>query len=144
MKIDHLTDNELIKYVLNHDTDPIRIRLAKYMDEMPGRILDGLERAGMDPETCMHENTYESGEYILHLKNEIEYLNDELQDTQKKLRERETMTVSELIEELQHAAHSANHRASAATERAREADREREDMRSKMKVWRAISTDMSK
>lgn len=143
MNLDHLTDSELIQHIIKHDDDPIRVRLATYMDNMPGRILDGLERAGMNPETCLHENLYESGEYITHLENEIECLSNELDDTQRKLRDRETMSVSELIEELHHAARSAEHRASAATQRARDADQEREEMRSKMKVWRAISTDMS-
>jgi hypothetical protein len=143
MNLDHLSDSELVQYIIKHDPDPIRIRLAKYMDSMPGRILDGLERAGMDPETCLHENLYESGEYINHLNNEIEYLNCELEDAQEELRKRETMTVSQLIDELRHAASSASHRADAAHKRAREADQEREQMRDKMKVWRAISTDMS-
>jgi len=143
MNLNHLTDTELISYILKHDNDPVRVRLAGIMDRMPGRIIDGLERAGMDPETCLHENTYESGEYITHLNNEIEYLNRELADTQEKLAERETLTVSELIGELHHAAHSAERRAASALERAQEADQEREKMRDKMKVWRALSTDLS-
>ena len=143
MKIDHLSDNELIKYVLKHDSDHIRVRLASVMERFSGCIVDSLEDAGMDKENFLFENTYDPGQYIRHLENEIEFLHCELRETQEKLHERETMTVSQLIEELQHAAHSANHRASAATERAREADREREDMRSKMKVWTAISTDIS-
>ena len=143
MNLNHLTDSELVKYIIKHDADPIRVRLALYMDSMPGRILDGLEQAGMDPETCLHENTYESGEYIEHLKNEIEYLSRELHDTQDKLAERETMTVSQLIEDLRYVATVADRRAEVALQRAREADKEREEMRSKMKVWRAISTDVS-
>lgn len=143
MKIDHLTDNELIKYVLKHDTDPIRVRLAGVMEGFSGSIVDSLDDAGMDKENFLFENTYDPGQYIRHLRNEIEYLNRELQETQDKLAERETMTVSQLIEELHHDAHAANRRAAAATERAREADQERERMRDKMKVWRAISTDMS-
>lgn len=143
MNLNHLTDIELISYILKHDNDPIRVRLAGIMDRMPGRIIDGLERAGMNPETCLHENLYESGEYIEHLNNEIEYLNRELQETQDQLAKRETMTVSQLIEELHYAAHEANRRADVNLQRAREADQERENMRSKMKVWRAISTDVS-
>ncbi len=143
MKIDHLSDNELIKYVLKHDSDHIRVRLAGVMERFSGCIVDSLEDAGMDKENFLFENTYDPGQYIRHLENEIEYLSNELEDTQQKLRDRETMTVSELIEELHHAARSAEHRASAATQRARDADEERETMRSKMKVWRALSTDMS-
>jgi hypothetical protein len=143
MNLNHLTDSELVQYIIKHDADPIRVRLALYMDAMPGRILDGLEQAGMDPETCLHENTYESGEYILHLKNEIEYLSRELHDTQDQLAKREAMSVSQLIEELRYEADTANRRADINLQRAREADQERETMRSKMKVWRAISTDVS-
>jgi hypothetical protein len=143
MKIDHLSDNELIKHVLKHDSDPIRIRLAGVMERFSGCIVDSLEDAGMDKEDFLFENTYDPGQYIRHLENEIEFLNCELKDAQEELRERETLTVAELIEELRHAASSASHRASAATERAREADQEREQMRDKMKVWRALSTDMS-
>jgi hypothetical protein len=143
MNLDHLSDSELVQYIIKHDSDPIRVRLATYMDNMPGRILDGLERAGMDPETCLHENLYEPGEYINHLNNEIEFFSRELQETQEELRKRETMSVSQLIEELRHAASSASHRADSAVKRAQEADQEREQMRDKMKVWRALSTDMS-
>lgn len=144
MNLNHLTDAELISYILKHDNDPIRVRLAKYMDRMPGRILDGLERAGMDPETCLHDNLYESGEYIEHLKNEIEYLSNELEETQAKLRDRETLTVSELIEELKDIAREAERRSDALLDRARTADQEREQIKSKMKVWSAISQDVSR
>lgn len=144
MNLNHLTDAELIQYIIKHDSDPIRLRLALYMDNMPGRILDGLERAGMDPETCLHENTYESGEYIEHLNNEIEYLSRELQETQEKLAERETMTVSDLIRELHEAADRAYSQMAGANRQLREYEKEVEATRAKMKVWKAISTDMSR
>ena len=143
MNLNHLTDAELIQYIIKHDDDPIRLRLALYMDNMPGRILEGLERAGMDPETCLHENTYESGEYIEHLRNEIDYLQRELDDTQEKLRSRETMTVAELIEELHQEASQARQQASVACRDRDQMEREVIETRKKMKVWRAISTDLS-
>jgi len=143
MNLNHLTDTELISYVLKHDSDPVRLRLAGIMDRMPGRIIEGLERAGMDPETCLHENLYESGEYIEHLNNEIEYLNRELQETQEKLAERETLTVSELIAELHQTADRAYHQVAVANRQLHEAEKEVETTRAKMKVWRAISTDVS-
>ena len=141
MNLNHLTDSELISYILKHDSDPVRVRLAGIMDRMPGRIIDGLERAGMDPETCLHENLYESGEYIEHLNNEIEYLNRELQETQEKLAEREAMTVSELISELRQAADSAYHKVAVANRQLDEANREREKMHSKLKMWTTLSAD---
>lgn len=141
MNLNHLTDTELISYILKHDTDPVRVRLAGIMDRMPGRIIDGLERAGMDPETCLHENTYESGEYIEHLNNEIEYLNRELQETQEKLAERETLTVSELIAELHRDTDNAHRKVAEANRQLHEAEREREEMRSKLKMWTTLSAD---
>lgn len=143
MKIDHLSDNELIKYILKHESDPIRIRLAGVMERFSGCIVDSLEDAGMDKEDFLFENTYDPGQYIRHLEDEIEYLQRKLDETQEKLHARETMPLALLIEELHHATRSANHRADAALNRAREADEEREKMRSKMKVWTAISTDLS-
>ena len=143
MNLNHLTDAELIQYIIKHDDDPIRLRLALYMDNMPGRILEGLERAGMDPETCLHENLYESGEYIDHLNNEIEYLNRELDETQEQLRKRETMTVAQLIEELHQEAYQARQQASVANRDRDQMEKEVIETRKKMKVWRAISTDLS-
>lgn len=144
MNLNHLTDEELVQHVIKHDSDPIRLRLAQYMDNMPGRILDGLERAGMDPETCLHENTYESGEYIEHLKSEIDFYERELMETKEKLAKRETMTVSELIAELHEAADRAYSQMAIANRKVREAEQEVETTRKKMKVWTAISTDISK
>lgn len=143
MNLNHLSDSELIQWVIKHDDDPIRVRLAKYMDGMPGRILDGLERAGMDPETCLHENTYESGEYIDHLNSEIEYLQRELDDTERELHKRQTLSVSQLIEELHQTVSSANNRAAWAERDRLQMEEEVLKTRDKMKVWRAISTDLS-
>ena len=114
MKIDHLSDNELIKHVLKHDADPIRIRLAGVMERFSGCIVDSLEDAGMDKENFLFENTYDPGQYIRHLENEIEYLQRELDETQEKLHARETMSVSQLIEELRLEAYSAGRRADSA------------------------------
>ena len=76
-----MTDNELIDYTIKFDTDPVRVRLATYMDRHPGAILDDLERAGMDETHCTFRseengNTYLPGQYISHLENEIEYLHE--------------------------------------------------------------------
>lgn len=141
MNLNHLTDTELINYILKHDNDPIRVRLAGIMDRMPGRIIDGLERAGMDPETCLHENTYESGEYIEHLKSEIDFYERELTETKEKLAERETMTVSELIAELHRAADNAYHKVAVANRQLHEAEQERDKMHSKLKMWTTLSAD---
>ncbi len=143
MNLNHLSDNELIQYIIKHDDDPVRVRLAKIMDRMPGFILQRLEDVGMDPDTCMFENTYDPGDWINHLTNEIEYLNRELHDTQVKLAQRETLTVSELIQEMLNENRRLQVRISHSDSDRRRAEEENERTQKKMKVWRAISTDMS-
>jgi predicted CopG family antitoxin len=143
MNLNHLTDEELIQYIIKHDDDPVRIRLAKVMDNMPGFILRRLEDVGMNPETCMFENNYDPGDWIRHLENEIEYLNRELNSTQLKLEERETLSVSELIEELLQNNRRLEIRAQQSDADRRKAQEENERTQKKMKVWRAISTDVS-
>lgn len=142
MNLNHLTDEELIQYVIKHDDDPVRVRLAKVMDTMPGFILRQLEDVGMDPETCMFENNYDPGDWIRHLENEIEYLNRELNSAQLKLEEREALTVSELLEEMLNENRRLQIRIRNSDEDRRKAEEEVEVTRSKMKVWKALSTDL--
>ena len=143
MNLNHLRDDELIDYIVKYDTDPVRLRLAKIMDNMPGFILKRLEDVGMDPETCMFENNYDPGDWIQNLENEIEYLSRELHSTQEKLRERETLTVADFIEELRHENRRLDIRAQTAEGARRKAVEDNERTQKKMKVWTAISTDLS-
>ena len=138
----HLTDGELIDYIIKYDNDPIRIRLAKIMDNMPGFILKRLEDVGMDPETGMFENIYDPGDYINHLENEIDYLSRELHSTQEKLAERETLTVADFIEELLHENRRLDYKAQTAEGARRKAEEDNERTQKKMKVWTAISTEL--
>ena len=135
----HLTDIEFIDYCLKFETDPKIVRLAKIMDNMPGIILDELEHAGMDPENCTFENTYSPGQYITHLENEIEYLNRELSDTQEKLAERETLSVSELINELRDIAMGANRRTEIYVNERDIAVKQREEMKNKLDMWAILN-----
>ena len=135
----YMTDREFIDYCLKFETDPKIVRLAKVMDNMPGIILDELEHAGMDPENCTFENTYSPGQYITHLENEIEYLNRELSDTQEKLTERETLSVSELINELRDIAMGANRRAEMYVNERDIAVKQREEMKHKLDMWAILN-----
>ena len=138
----HLTDGELIDYIIKYDNDPIRIRLAKIMDNMPGFIIKRLEDVGMNPETCLFENTYDPGDYINHLENEIDYLTRELHSTQERLAERETLTVADFIEELRQENRRLDYKAQTAEGARRKAEEDNERTQKKMKVWTAISTDI--
>ncbi len=137
--MNHLTDGELIDYTLKYDTDPVRVRLARIMDNMPGFILKRLEDVGMDPETCMFENCYDPRDYITHLETEIEWRDNDLQELQDKLHEFEQMTVLEFMENVKSkllAEKRYNERLQRDIEEAR---KEREDMRSKLKMWSKLN-----
>ena len=135
----HLTDTELIDYTLKYDTDPVRVRLAKVMDNTSGILLDGLEFAGMDSETWLFENTWDAGQYIHHLKAEVDYLNDELEQAQNKIEDMKTKTVLELIDELKKSIAGAEQRIRAADNAKERAYKERDEMKNKLDMWAILN-----
>jgi hypothetical protein len=139
--MDHLTDTELIDYTLKFDTDPIRVRLAGVMDRMPGAILDSLEDAGMDPVWCTFENTYDPGQYIRHLENEIEFLSNELQQAQEEVANLKARTVLELIAELRQELHTMDYTVRETNKDRMKAVKERDEMKSKLSMWAKLNAD---
>lgn len=142
MELNHLSDDELIKWIIKHDSDPVRVRIATIMERRSDRLMDDLKEAGMDEDTLRFEDTYDPGEYIRHLENELDHANDDLSDLRKKLREREAISLAKLISELneqigiwEHKAHHAEHLRKLAVE-------ETAKTKEKMKVWRALTEDV--
>jgi RNA binding exosome subunit len=140
--MNHLTDRELIDYTLKFDTDPVRIRLAKVMDEMPGFILQRLEDVGMNPETCMFENCYDPGDYITHLETEVEWRDNDIQELQEKLREYETMTLLEFMESIKQKLEAEKRHNELLKQDIRKAVDEKDRMHSKLKTWSALNGSM--
>ncbi len=134
-----MTDGELIDYTLKFDTDPVRVRLAKIMDNMPGFILKRLEDVGMDPETCMFENTYDPGDYINHLENEIDYLSREMSILQGKLQELETMTVLEFMNVARKQIEAEQRHNELLRQDIRKAVDEKDHMKSKLSMWTKLN-----
>ncbi len=137
--MNHLTDRELIDYTLKFETDPVRIRLAKIMDNMPGFILQRLEDVGMDPETCMFENCYDPGDYITHLETQIEWLNNDMQELQEKLRELEAMTVLEFMDNVRRKLEAEKRHNELLKQDIRKAVDEKNHMHSKLKMWTTLN-----
>lgn len=135
----HLTDSELIDHVLKYDTDPIRLRLAKIMDNTKGNLLDGLEYAGMDRETWLFENTWDAGQYIRHLEEEINILNDDLHRVREKIAEMEAMTVIELISNLKDTIYREQARAALAVKYQREAEDREKETKKKLDMWAILN-----
>lgn len=139
--MNHLTDKELIDHVLKFDTDPIRIRLAKVMDNMPGCILDSLEDAGMDPETCTFENIYDPGQFIRHLEGELDVYQEENQQLRAELEELKARTVLEFIAELKQEIKTAEWMAAEARRERDKAEGEYKIMKSKLSMWAKLNAD---
>lgn len=133
------TDRELIDYTLKFDSDPVRVRLAKVMDEMPGFILQRLEDVGMDPETCTFENCYDPGDYITHLETQIEWLNNDMQELKEKLREYETMTVLEFMSDIRHKLQAEKRHNELLKQDIRKAVDEKDHMKSKLSMWTKLN-----
>jgi len=133
------TDKELIDYTLKFDTDPVRVRLAKVMDKMPGFILKRLEDVGMDPETCMFENCYDPGDYITHLETQIEWLNRDLQELQEKLQGLEAMTVLEFMDDIRRKLEAEKRHTELLKQDIRKAVDEKDHMKSKLSMWTKLN-----
>lgn len=137
--MNHLSDNELIDYVIKHDPDPIRVRLATHMQRVAGEIIDDLVDAGMDDVWCTFENSYHPGQYIRHLENEIEYLNDQLSQNLKEINELKARTVMDLIAELKQEIKTAEWRAEEARRDRDHAIETQKVMESKLNMWAILN-----
>lgn len=135
MNLLHLSDNELIDYVIKNDDDPIRVRLATHMQRVAGSIIDDLIDAGMDDTWCTFENTYHPGQYIRHLENEVEYLNVKLSGANKAIKELQARTIADLIAELNTQLETETYRASLAVKYQHEAEAREKDMKHKLDMW---------
>jgi len=139
-----MTDNELIDYTIKFDNDPVRVRLATYMDRHPGAILDDLERAGMDETFCTFKSKetgadYLPGQYITHLEGELEYLHEQLKQALDEVEEMKTMNVSELIAMLRQEVLTEKYMREKAERSRYEAHQEREDMKKKLDMWAILN-----
>jgi hypothetical protein len=134
-----MTDGELIDYTLKFDTDPVRVRLAKIMDNMPGFILQRLEDVGMNPETCLFENCYDPGDYINHLENEVEWRDKEINKLQGKLEELEAMTVLEFMDNIRRKLEAEKRHNELLKQDIRKAVDEKDHMKSKLSMWTKLN-----
>lgn len=144
MKLNHLTDDELVKYVINLDSDPVRVRLATYMERIKGAIMDDLLDAGMDETYCLFRSEwggeYLPGQYIKHLEQELDIAHDELHRLRDELAEQKARTVAELIAELRQEITTQGYmRREAELSRDRAKD-ELKDTKEKLKMWNHLKT----
>lgn len=143
MELSHLSDNELIDYVIKHDTDPVRVRLATYMQRVPGAIIDDLEAAGMDETFCTFMTEWGSerlpGQYITHLEQEIKIRDDELHNLRDELEQQKARTIVDLIGELKQQIKTAEWMAEEARREQYNAEKDRAIMKDKLSMWAKLN-----
>lgn len=145
MNLNHLSDQELINYTIKHSSDAEKVRIATYMERIPGAIIDDLVDAGMNDTWCTftseYGGEYHPGRYIMHLEDEIRIRDDEIRQLREELEERKALTIANLIVELTQQIETSKWLTKEAQQERDTAVKEAELAKKKMKVWNAIATE---
>jgi hypothetical protein len=157
MKLNHLSDNELLNYLSLHSNDPLILRLVDMLSTTRGGIISDLVDAGMDPNTWTFTEDYQEyypGDYVTHLQKSVAYAVDDLAvaemdlaDAREKLDKLSRRTVTELLVNAEEAISTAETNRRYAVREAEKAheviDRvqaENRELKEKLGVWNIMST----
>ena len=144
MRLEGLTDSELINHVIKFDNDPIRIRLATANERTSGAIWDDLVDVGMDETYCTFTSEWGStmhvGRYIQHLREELELRDDELRQLRDELEEQKARTIADLINELNQQITTEKYIAKEARMERDKAVDQAKDATEKLRMWNHLRT----
>ena len=155
MNLNHLSDDELLDYLDRYSEDPVMRRVVDILVHKQHGIISDLVAAGMDPQDwtfCTdYYNHYYPGQYISHLKDEISFIEDELseyqnkyEDAKEEIKRLKARGIVEIMSELKNDIQRVESERDQAKRQRDQAIENEKHMKDKMKVWTAISTDMSK
>ena len=140
----NLSYPELVSYLDKYSTDPIVRQLINCIYAGDG-IVEGLVDVGMDPTTQEFEDAYSyysPGEYILHLRNECDSMEQELRIAQDDLSEMtderdrlKARGVIDLIKEVERERTMAREAAYEANKKSERLERENAELTEKINVW---------
>lgn len=149
MNLDFLTDDELIRYLDNHSTDPLIRRLVKIFVENDDMIFKQLVDAGMDRDGRF-ETDYEYkpvGEYIEYLRSEVAYYQREAEELEYKLDDEKEKSKSlgarsivEVMAELREQIRFVDQKAQIAERERQQAVEARDLAREQLKAWNHLRT----
>lgn len=137
MNFNALSDIELLNYLEKFSDDPLILRLVK-MQTPHAEVLDDLVHAGADTDDFRFENCYSPSEYIHHLNNEIEYLNDELASSQEEANKLKARTVVDLLNELREQIRATDTQNAIIRNDVRIANEQRDLAQKKLKMWTTL------
>ena len=139
------TDKELIDYTIKFSQDPEKVRLATAMERIEGAIIDDLVDAGMSETYCTFRSEwggeYHPGRYITLLEDEIRDRDYKIEQLHKELEEQKARTVMDLIAELKQEIKTAEFLTEQARQGQYRAEQERNDAKSKLKMWTVLNAE---
>lgn len=154
MNLSHLTEKELVVYLDKHSTDPVVRRLVDIMMGKHEGLVTELVEVGMHPEDWefIHDHQYyKPGAYIEFLIKELHSTEDELyirerefEDLEVELRKLKARTVLEWMDELKEELRRSDYERDQARQERDSARISEQNMKSKMKVWRALTEDTTR
>lgn len=144
INLEHLTDDELIRHLDNTSNDPIVRRLIKIFQDNDDMVFQQLVDAGMD-----REGRFETecellpvGEYIEHLRSEVDYYRSEAEDLEDRLADEEAEVkrlsargIVEVIAELREQINFVDRKATVSENERRQAVKERDLAKEQLKMW---------
>jgi hypothetical protein len=154
MKLDHLSDKELIQYADKHTEDPLARRLVDILMARNEGLVTELIEAGMDSSnwTFVYEHQeYSPKDYIEHLLKQLACTEDDLWVAQRELDDRlqdlkkmEARTILEVMADLKKTIDRVDLDIIVARQERDRAISNERLTKDKMKVWSALTTDMSR
>jgi hypothetical protein len=154
MNFNHLSDKEVIQYADKHTEDPLARRLVDILMARNEGIITELIEAGMDSVhwTFIYEHEeYSPKDYIEHLLKQLAYTEDDLWVAQRELDDRlqdlkkmEARTILEVMADLKKTIDRVDSDIILARQERDRAIISERRTKDQMKVWTALSTDMSR
>jgi hypothetical protein len=150
MKLNHLSDLELLHYLDLYSTDPVVQRLANILSTTRAGLVNDLVDAGMDPDSWIIEadgNRYTPGDYIVHLRSLVQHERDDRHtaEDEQELLQREVdrlgaRTIVDFLHEAKDLVDDANRNAARAVRAAHELDCQNKELREKLDMWTIMRT----
>jgi hypothetical protein len=154
MNFNYLSDKEVIQYADKHTEDPLARRLVDILMARNEGIITELIEAGMDSLnwTFVYEHEeYSPKDYIEHLLKQLAYTEDDLWVAQRELDDRlqdlkkmEARTILEVMADLKKTIDRVDSDIILARQERDRAIINERRTKDQMKVWSALSTDMSR
>ena len=145
-----LTFKELVHYLDLYSTDPQIRRLIEFIKSGEENVIHGLIEEGMDHENYLFRDNgdwYTPGEYIAHLKNNIDFYEREAREWQDKYEdmkdERDNLrvrSVADLLTEMQSQVRNAEQDRDAAKRKVESIRQQNKELQEKIDVWTILET----